>query len=129
MKFAIFLKSSLLFKQFILSCIFINKMLRFNDLKDSYKCENCSVCYLCWRHYLLYIHIHVHICYYIICITVPLTKRTRLLRKYYLVLNPRSNHFFLFYLTWETNQKQPPGVFCKKGVLKNFENFAGKHMF
>ena len=25
-------------------------------------------------------------------------------------------------------QKQPPEVFCKKGVLKNFANFTGKHL-
>ena len=25
-------------------------------------------------------------------------------------------------------QKQPPVVFCKKGVLKNFSNFTGKHL-
>ena len=27
----------------------------------------------------------------------------------------------------ENLQKQPPGVFLKKGVLKNFEQFTGKH--
>ena len=26
-------------------------------------------------------------------------------------------------------QKQPPEVFCKKGVPKNFENLTGKHLF
>ena len=26
-------------------------------------------------------------------------------------------------------QKQPPEVFCKKGVLKKFANFIGKHLF
>ena len=25
-------------------------------------------------------------------------------------------------------QKQPPEVFCKKGVVKNFANFTGKHL-
>ena len=25
-------------------------------------------------------------------------------------------------------QKQPPEVFCKKGVLKNFVKFTGKHL-
>ena len=25
-------------------------------------------------------------------------------------------------------QKQPQEVFCKKGVLKNFANFTGKHL-
>ena len=25
-------------------------------------------------------------------------------------------------------QKQPPEVFCKKGVLKNFANFTEKHL-
>ena len=25
-------------------------------------------------------------------------------------------------------QKQPPEVFCEKGILKNFENFTGKHL-
>ena len=30
----------------------------------------------------------------------------------------------------ETNhqQKQPPGVFCKKGVLRNFVKSTGKHL-
>ena len=27
-----------------------------------------------------------------------------------------------------TAQKQPPDVFCKKGVLKNFASFTGKHL-
>ena len=26
-------------------------------------------------------------------------------------------------------QKQPPDVFCKKGVLKNFAKFTGKHLW
>ena len=26
-------------------------------------------------------------------------------------------------------QKQPPEVFVKIGVLKNFENFKGKHLY
>ena len=26
------------------------------------------------------------------------------------------------------SQKQPPEVFCKKGVLENFANFKGKHL-
>ena len=25
-------------------------------------------------------------------------------------------------------QKQPPEVFCKKGVLRNFSKFTGKHL-
>ena len=25
-------------------------------------------------------------------------------------------------------QKQPPKVFCKKGVLKNFAKFTGEHL-
>ena len=25
-------------------------------------------------------------------------------------------------------QKQPPGVFCKKDILKNFANFLGKQL-
>ena len=25
-------------------------------------------------------------------------------------------------------QKQPPGMFCEKGVLKNLINFTGKHL-
>ena len=25
-------------------------------------------------------------------------------------------------------QKQPPGVFCKKGVVRNFAKFTGKHL-
>ena len=27
-----------------------------------------------------------------------------------------------------TFQKQPPEVFCEKGVLRNFAEFAGKHL-
>ena len=27
------------------------------------------------------------------------------------------------------SQKQPPEVFCKKGVLRNFAKFAGKHLY
>ena len=27
-----------------------------------------------------------------------------------------------------TNQKQPPKVFCKKDVLRNFAKFTGKHL-
>ena len=26
-------------------------------------------------------------------------------------------------------QKQPPGIFCKKGFLKNFANFTGKDLY
>ena len=29
---------------------------------------------------------------------------------------------------FDTFQKQPPEVFCKKGVLRNFAKFAGKHL-
>ena len=29
----------------------------------------------------------------------------------------------------ENMKKQPPEVFYKKGVLKNFENLTGKHMY
>ena len=28
-----------------------------------------------------------------------------------------------------SHQKQPPDVFCKKGVLKDFTKFTGKHLF
>ena len=34
--------------------------------------------------------------------------------------------FVSFDLFWQ--QKQPPEVFCKKGVLKNVANFTGKHL-
>ena len=30
--------------------------------------------------------------------------------------------------TAEQLQKQPPEVFCKKGVLRNFTKFTGKHL-
>ena len=31
--------------------------------------------------------------------------------------------------TWKALiQKQPPEVFCKKGILRNFAKFTGKHM-
>ena len=31
-------------------------------------------------------------------------------------------------LAFNENQKQPPEVFCKKGVLRNFAKFTGKHL-
>ena len=31
-----------------------------------------------------------------------------------------------FMVVWK--EKQPPGVFCKKGVLRNFVKFTGKHV-
>ena len=36
----------------------------------------------------------------------------------------------IFAESWEVRkrQKQPPNVFYKKGVLKNFEKFTGKHL-
>ena len=34
---------------------------------------------------------------------------------------------FLLYL-WSSLQKQPPEVFCTKGILRNFANFTGKHL-
>ena len=39
-----------------------------------------------------------------------------------------ADYFFFvsFDLFWR--QKQPPGVFCKKDVLKHFANFTGKHL-
>ena len=33
----------------------------------------------------------------------------------------------LFSLTWSL-QKQPPELLCKKGVLRNFAKFTGKHL-
>ena len=33
---------------------------------------------------------------------------------------------FIFSLDY---QKQPPEVFCKKDVLRNFAKFTGKHLF
>ena len=35
--------------------------------------------------------------------------------------------FFLLYLTYKL--KQPPGVFFKIGVLNNFADFTGKHLW
>ena len=32
------------------------------------------------------------------------------------------------YVVKDNSQNQPPEVFCKKGVLKNFANFTGKHL-
>ena len=29
---------------------------------------------------------------------------------------------------YTSSKKQPPEVFCKKDVLKNFESFTGKHL-
>ena len=35
----------------------------------------------------------------------------------------------MIYLKKHRNQKQPPEVFCKKkGVLRNFAKFTGKHL-
>ena len=33
----------------------------------------------------------------------------------------------LFNYSFKKVQKQPPDVFCKKSVVKNFANFTGKH--
>ena len=33
----------------------------------------------------------------------------------------------IFYYIFSTLQKQPPDVFCKKGLLKNSANFLEKH--
>ena len=30
---------------------------------------------------------------------------------------------------FEDRWKQPPEMFCKKGVLKNLTNFTGKHLY
>ena len=37
-------------------------------------------------------------------------------------------YFFWFKLVTYQMQKQPPKVFCKKGVLRNFAKFTGKHL-
>ena len=45
-----------------------------------------------------------------------------------------SKAWFLFDKVYVQNdryllfQKQPPELFCKKGVLKNYANFTGKHV-
>ena len=38
----------------------------------------------------------------------------------------KSRNDFRFSVHWD--QKQPPEVFCKKGVLTNFAKFTGKHL-
>ena len=60
----------------------------------------------------------------------------------YLLMRPYDIQTFFFHyklqadiLFWpisvhvtSVGQKQPPEVFCKKGVLKNFAKFTGKHL-
>ena len=61
MKFAIFLKSSLLFKQFLLSFLFINKTLQLNNLKTRTAMNGkISVFVICVKViiYLLIYHLH-----------------------------------------------------------------------
>ena len=46
-----------------------------------------------------------------------------------MVLNtPQSYYDSICYYNTYDNQKQPPEVFCKKGVLRNFVKFTGKHL-
>ena len=33
-----------------------------------------------------------------------------------------------FFLSFSLHHKQPPKMFCKKGVLRNFAKFTGKHV-
>ena len=39
------------------------------------------------------------------------------------------NKFVLIETNCDFVQKQPPDVFCKKGILKNLANFTGKHLY
>ena len=34
-----------------------------------------------------------------------------------------------FFLSFSLHHKQPPKMFCKKGVLRNFAKFTGKHLY
>ena len=48
--------------------------------------------------------------------------KTRGKRKWSLLRNPRSIKKF------SLSKKQPPEVFCKKDVIRNFAKFTGKHL-
>ena len=39
------------------------------------------------------------------------------------------NKFVLIETNCDFVQKQPPDVFCKEGILKNFANFTRKHLY
>ena len=57
---------------------------------------------------------------------------TRLCAK--LCFRKQSGHYVIFnvlcvmLVQYYKLQKQPPEVFCKKGVLRNFAKFTGKHL-
>ena len=40
----------------------------------------------------------------------------------------KASMFFISSLQGGISQKQPPEMFCKKRVLRNFAKFTGKHM-
>ena len=41
----------------------------------------------------------------------------------------QQNVMFMLKLMWKNHQKQPHGGVCKKGVLRNFAKFTGKHLY
>ena len=46
-----------------------------------------------------------------------------------MVLNtPLSYYYSIYYYNTNDNQKNPPEALCKKGVLRNFAKFTGKHL-
>ena len=47
----------------------------------------------------------------------------RYVQKFALILGTGTHSFVKYHV-----QKQPPLVFCKKGVLRNFSKFTGKHL-
>ena len=47
----------------------------------------------------------------------------------YAILTKFSSFFERTQTQFILRQKQPSEMFCKKGVLKNFLNFTGKHLF
>ena len=40
----------------------------------------------------------------------------------------QQNVMFMLMLMWKNHQKQSHGGVCKKGVLRNFAKFTGKHL-
>ena len=54
----------------------------------------------------------------------------KLLSRYSFILGfiLKSDQLILIFWLFQKFQKQPPEVFCKKGVLLNFAKFIGKHL-
>ena len=70
----------------------------------------------------------LHICIFIIHAEYFWLVIAGLKEKFYTLILKFVNITFCFMTEPQTMQKQPPELFCKKGVLRNFAKFTGKHL-